>query len=301
MSPPTPPASTSAPADLFQRVRALELLARRNVAARLQGDYVTAFKGSGLLFEEPRRYQPGDPVRTIDWNITARLQEPYVRTYREERQRDVVLVVDVSPSMHSGFQRRSKLETAVELAATLAVSAVEAGDRLGWIAFADEVVDHGRPRRGKAQLWRALQTLLDVSRPWDRRVDVTDPRAAIHELESRRGAPMVIFLISDFLDHDVPEDLRYLRPRHDASVIHVYDPFEFSDATALRFPAASPEGAGEIRTVAPGGPGTLEATQRELATTCAGLALDFLSISSGEPVAGALLRLFHGKRRRTAR
>ncbi len=300
MSAPTSPAAPPTPAELFERVRSLELLARRNAASRLQGDYVTAFKGSGLLFEEPRRYQPGDPVRTIDWNITARLQEPYVRTYREERQRDVVLLLDVSPSMHGGFQRRTKLETAIELAATLAVSAIDVGDRLGWIVFADEVLNRSRPRRGKAQLWRTLQALLDAARPWDRPVAHTDPRLAIHELESRRGGPMVIFLISDFVDHDVPEDLRYLRPRHDASVIHVYDPFEHSGARDLLFPAASPEGDADVRTVDPGGFATLEASQRKLAGTCAGLALDFLSVSSAEPVSGALLRLFHQKRRRTA-
>ena len=110
---------------------------------------------------------------------------------------------------------------------------------------------------------------------------------------------MVIFLISDFVDHDVPEDLRYLRPRHDASVLHVYDPFEFHRAASLALPGASPEGDAGVRTIPPEGHTTLEETQNALALTCARLAIPFTSISTATSVPGALLQLFHRKRRRT--
>lgn len=286
------------PAELYRRVRRLELVAHRNVAGRLQGDYVTAFKGSGLLFEEPRRYVPGDPVRSIDWNITARVAEPHVRVHREERQRDVTLVVDVSPSMHSGFQRRTKLETAVELAATLAVSAVSAGDRLGHILFADRVLDQSRPGAGRARLWRVLRSLLAHSGPWQRPVAVSDPRLAIHELEGRRGGSQVVFLISDFIDHDVPDDLRYLRPRHDVSVVHVYDPFELEPADDLRLPMTDPEAAGRSALLRPAPGRRLVEMQAALRDACGGRGLGFASVSTAEPVWPALLTLFHTRPRR---
>lgn len=284
--------------ELLQRVRTLELVARRNAAGRLQGDYQSSFKGGGLLFEEPRRYVPGDPVRTIDWNITARVQEPHVRVHREERQRDVMLAIDVSPSMHSGFQERTKLETAVEIGATLAVSAVAAGDRLGYVSFADAVLDRSRPRGGREQLWRVLRGLLDQTAPWSRPVRESDPRVAIHELESLRSGSMVVFLISDFFDRDVPDDLRYLRPRHDVSLLHVYDPFEIADIRHLVVPGVAPEGAAGSGFVSPSLAGERRAgTVSTLRVACAARGVGWASFGTDEPVGPGLLELFHDKRR----
>lgn len=289
--------STTGTADLFRSVRRLELVARRNAAGRLQGDYVTSFKGSGLLFEEPRRYVAGDPVRSIDWNITARVGEPHVRVHHEERQREVLLVLDVSPSMHVGFKRRTKLEMAVELAATLAVSAIGAGDRLGHLTFADRVLDSSRPRSGRSQLWRVLRALVEQTAPWSRPVALSDPRTAIHQLETRRRGRQVIFLISDFLDRDVPDDLRYLRPRHDVSLIHVYDPFELARREHLSLPARSPEGRGRPDFL-PRADGTgLGALRNRLALACARLGITSVSTSTAEPVKAALSQLFRRKRR----
>jgi uncharacterized protein (DUF58 family) len=282
--------------ELFQRVRTLELVARRNAAGRLQGDYVSSFKGGGLLFEEPRRYVPGDPVRSIDWNITARVQEPHVRVHREERQRDVMLAIDVSPSMHTGFHERTKLETAVELAATLAVSAAVAGDRLGYVSFADVVLERSRPRGGRAQLWRVLRGLLDQTAPWSRPVSGSDPRVAIHELESLRGGSMVVFLISDFFDRDVPDDLRYLRPRHDVSLLHVYDPFEVAETRHLAVPGIAPEGESGPGVVKPEGVATSSAAA-SLAAACALRGIGLASFATDRPVGPGLAELFHEKRR----
>ncbi|MEO1085791.1 MAG: DUF58 domain-containing protein, partial [Acidobacteriota bacterium] len=141
---------TSSPGDiseLLRRVHRLEMVGRRSAAGLRSGDYATKIRGRGLLFEEPRPYVPGDEARRIDWNITARLGgAPHVRVHLEERQRDVLLLLDVSPSMHFGSRGATKLELAVELAATLAVSAIDAGDRLGLVLFADRVLEEHRPR-----------------------------------------------------------------------------------------------------------------------------------------------------------
>ncbi len=232
--------------DLLARVRALELAARRNAAGRLEGRWATSIKGRGLLFEEPRRYVPGDSVRRIDWNITARVAEPHVRVHREERQRRVLLLVDVSPSMHFGTRRCTKLELAVELAATLAVSAVEAGDRVGYVTFADRVLSDSRPRGGRAQLFRTLRALLDATGEWRRTVELSDPRAAIHRAESYGGGAMSIFVLSDFLDEDIARDLAYLRPRHEVSLLGLFDPLELELPAAPRLLTRAAEGGRRV-------------------------------------------------------
>ena len=125
--------------DLLRKVRRLELVARRNVSSLFAGNYLTTILGQGLEFHEARRYVPGDSVRRIDWKMTARRGVPYVRTFLEERQREIFIALDVSPSMATGWQDKTKLEVAVEMAASLAVSAVDSGDRLGFVTFADRV------------------------------------------------------------------------------------------------------------------------------------------------------------------
>ncbi len=308
-----PAAATAAEAgELLRRVRRLELVARRNAAGLRPGDYLTAVLGRGLVFQEARRYVPGQPARLIDWNITARVGEPYVRVHQEERQREIVLAVDVSPSMHTGFQAKTKLEVAVELAATLAVSAVDAGDRVGWVVFADRVLDEAPPRGGRAQLFRALRALLAAAAPWERPVEVSDPRLAIHAVQAQRGTGRrVVFLVSDFVDHDVPDDLRYVQARHDAALLHVYDPLELAaggggaagaavDPRAVddglpRLPAVAPEGRrrGVFR---PGELGTLAETEAFLRREAGRHGIAVASISTAEPVAASLTRYFHRRR-----
>lgn len=300
------PKSATAATRLAEAVRILELAARHNAAALRSGEYSTAVPGQGYVFHEARKYVPGEAVRRIDWNITARLGEPYVRVHREERQREIFLAVDVSPSMRTGWSHRSKLETAVELAATLAVSAVDAGDRLGYALFADEVVDLGAPRGGRLQLWRTLAALLRGSEPWRRRVAVSDPRAAIHAIEAHRRRRFVVFLISDFLDHDVPEDLEYLRSRHDVSLLHVFDPVEREAAPAVAFPAVAPEGEARRRWVSLGeeeglprlGEGSLDP---ELERRCGELGLAYAPISSQAPIPQTLGQFLHQRSRRISR
>lgn len=299
------PGGTGRVGELLRRVRRLEVVARRNAAGLLAGDYQTSIRGQGLVFHEARRYVPGEDARRIDWNITARLGEPYVRVHHEERQREVVLAVDVSPSMHLGWQRRTKLETAVEVAATLAVSAVDAGDRLGWVIFADRVLSASPPRGGRPQLFLTLRALLEATAPWERPVAVSDPRAAIHAVQQQRSAGrLVVFLVSDFVDHDVPEDLRYVAARHDVSLLHVHDPLELpAEAAAPQsletrplLDAASPEG-GRRAPVRPGELGTLPEMETFLRREAARYGLAVASVSTAEPVVPALRRFFHRRGR----
>lgn len=284
--------------DLLRAVGTLELAARRNVAALTQGTYSTSILGRGLVFHEPRKYVPGEPARYIDWNVTARLAEPYVKVHQEERQREIFLALDVSPSMHAGFQDKTKLEHAVELAATLAVSAIEAGDRVGCVLFADRVLAVERPLSGRRHLFRVLRALLDHTAPWTRPVTESDPRAAVHAIQRLRGHRFVVFLISDFIDHDVPEDLKYVQARHDVSLLHVYDPVEYATTDAVRFAARAPEGGVRRRVMQPGETGSLEEIEGFLRREAGRHRIAVEAFPTDRPVAHALNLFFHRRRRR---
>ena len=281
--------------ELMRRVSRLELAARHNAAAWLKGDYLTSIRGQGMIFHESRRYVAGEPARHIDWNVTARAGEPYVKVHLEERRRDVMLVVDVSPSMHTGFQQRTKLEVAIELAATLAVSAVEAGDRVGLVVFADRVLSELRPGGGRAQLFRVLRALLENTEPWQRPVEESDPRVAIHSLQRSRNARFVVLMISDFIDHDLPDDLRYLRSQHDVSLLHVYDPLELASGPVV-IQGRSPEG-GNRGTFVLGEGDDPEALRRFFHRHAGRHRIATVSIGTDLPVRAALDRFFHHKRR----
>lgn len=290
---PPPPDVTA----LLQRVRQLELVARDNAAGWLMGDYLTSIRGQGMVFHESRKYVAGEPARHIDWNVTARLGEPYVKVHLEERRRDVIIALDVSPSMHCGLGRRTKLELGVELAATLAVAAQSAGDRLGYIFFADALLQDGRPRAGRAHLFRTLKALLEHCKPWERPVAESDPRVVFHALESMGRGRSVVFLVSDFIDHDIPEDLKYAQARHDMSLLHVYDPVEhLQGPVVLR--ATSPEG-GAVGPARLGGE-SLDAMQEFLRRQAAPYRVAVSSFSTEDSVRHGLSQFFHRKRRQLA-
>lgn len=284
----------------MRQVRLLELIARRNAVGWLSGDYVTTIRGSGLVFHEARKYTAGESARLIDWNMTARLGEPYVRVHQEERQRDVVVAVDVSPSMHTGFQSKTKLEVAVELAASLAVSAVEGGDRIGSLLFADRVLAESPPREGRKHLFRVLAELLRWTGPPDEGVSETDPRVALHALSQARRSRAVVFLISDFVDHDVPEDLRYVSRQHDLTLLHVYDPVEYAVDAPVRFRGYSPEGEPSPRVTAPG-IDSHAATRSDIEKAARRHGVGLERFATDAPVRVGLDRLFHRKRRELAR
>ncbi len=282
---------------LLSQVRALELVARRNVTSTLSGNYVTSIQGRGMEFHEARRYVVGDPVRHIDWKMTARLGVPYVRTYLEERQREIFIALDTSPSMHTGWQDRSKLDLAVETAATIAVSALDAGDRLGFLTFSDRVHDVSRPIAGKRQLFRALRRFARVVRETPEPCGESDPRSAFHAIQALRGRRFVVFVISDFIDHDVPEDVRYVQMRHDVSLLHIYDPVEYAPRSTVRLPMLAPEGRSIVTSVRPGETGSLDAMQRFLRQACRQYGIAVSSISARDPVGGLLAAHFHRRRR----
>ena len=282
--------------DLLREVRALELVARRNVSSALDGNYRTTIIGRGLDFHEARRYVQGESVRLIDWKITARLGEPHVKTFVEERQREVMIALDVSPSMFTGWQALSKIEAAVELAATLAVSAESAGDRVGFVTFADRALAVAPPLAGKKHLFRTLTAFVRALENPREPCEISDPRQAFHAIQAWRGRRFVVFVISDFIDHDVPQDLAYLGRRHDVSLLHIFDPFEYAYANSIRLNIRSPEGSRAPTTLKPGDMGRLDERVGLLQQEAARHRVAMASFPTNLPLGPALARFF--KRRR---
>ncbi len=224
-----PPAATAsatlgapAPLEILEQVRRLELRMRRLVNSRFAGDYRSVYKGQGMEFAEVREYQPGDEVRSIDWNVTARLQKPYVKRYVEERELTVLLLVDCSASSHFGTRTRFKDDVALEVAGVLALSALRNNDRVGVVAFTDRVEHAVPPRKGRRHGLRLLRDLLSLQ-PVGRRTDIA---LACEQAQRHLSHRSLIFVISDFRDAQAEGALRRLAARHEVVVITVDDPVE---------------------------------------------------------------------------
>lgn len=210
------------PHDVFRQIRRLQLFARRAVEDLLGGEYHSVFKGQGIAFEEVREYQPGDDVRTIDWNVTARMGHPFVKRFIEERELTVLLLVDCSGSQQFGTTYQQKREVAAEMAALLAFSAVSNNDKVGLIAFTDRVERYVPPRKGTSHVLRLIRDILyfQPKRPG------TSIRGALDFLSRVRHRRAIVFLLSDFLDKDYERQLKRTGRRHDLVLVRISDPRE---------------------------------------------------------------------------
>ena len=205
--------------DLLRKIRRIEIRTSHLVNEALAGQYHSAFKGRGMEFEEVRRYEIGDDVRTIDWNVSARYGEPFVKVFREERELTVLLLVDLSRSQEFGTRRQLKRELIAELGATLAFSAIKNNDRIGLICFTDEVEKFVPPRKGTGHVLRVIRELLAFE-PSGRGTDIAAALDHLNRIMRRRA---VVFLVSDFQDDGYERSLRIARRRHDVILVNVAD------------------------------------------------------------------------------
>jgi uncharacterized protein (DUF58 family) len=210
------------PREVLRQIRRLQLKARRAVEDLLGGEYHSVFKGSGIAFEEVRAYQPGDDIRTIDWNVTARMGQPFVKRYIEERERTVLLAVDASGSQQFGTRPQLKREVAAELAAVLAFSAIANNDRVGLMQFTDQVEHFLPPRKGTRHVLRLIRDVL-FWRPTRRGTCLRDALDFANRVLRRRA---VVFFFSDFLDRDYERAFRRAGRRHDLIAVRINDPNE---------------------------------------------------------------------------
>lgn len=225
------------PDQVVNEVRRLEITTRHLVRDLVAGEFSSAFRGRGVEFAEVREYQPGDDVRTIDWNVTARLGSAYVKRYHEERELTVLFVVDLSGSMGFGSRVRTKGGLAVEVAAVLALAAARSNDRVGLLCFSDRVEQFIAPARGRRHAMRLVAELLtSVARGG--RTDLGSCLAYLDPLLRRRA---VVFVVSDFLATGFEEALGRLARRHDVIAIQLRDPRERDLPAVGLIPVADPE------------------------------------------------------------
>ena len=221
-------ASESSANELLRKVRKIEIRTRALSHQIFAGEYHSAFKGRGMAFSEVREYQYGDDVRSMDWNVTARLRSPYVKVFEEEREMTVVLLVDISRSGLFGTRQRTKRDLIAEIAAVLSFSASINNDKVGALFFSDRIEKFIPPKKGRSHLLHIIREIIEL-KPES---DGTDVGMALRYLTNAIKKKCTAFLLSDMLDVDSDGSPRYedalkvARNRHDISVIKVYDPRE---------------------------------------------------------------------------
>ncbi len=295
-----PGSADRSPPDLRRRVRRIELRARRLVASRLLGDYRSVFRGRGIEFSEVREYQPGDDVRLIDWNVTARMGSPYVKKYVEERELTVMLALDASGSTGTGTQGQSKAAYAAEVAALLAIAAVANNDRAGLLVFTDRVEHFVRPGRGSRHALRIVRDLLALN-PASRGTDLGAAAAFLMRTLRRRSA---VFFLSDFFDATFDDAMRRLAARHDVVGVTITDPRELElpdvGLLAVRDPETGVTGTLDtsdpaVRSAyAEGARAMLERRRRRLAS----LGIEEIALRTDRDYVGPIARFMERRARR---
>lgn len=208
--------------ELLKKVRKIEIKTRRLSDHVFGGEYHSTFKGRGMTFSEVRQYQYGDDVRNIDWNVTARYNEPYVKIFEEERELTLMLMVDISGSELFGTRNQFKNEIVTEIAATLAFSAMQNNDKTGLILFSDEIELFIPPKKGKSHVLRIIRELLEFQ-PRSRKTDIAQ---ALKYLTNVMKKKAIVFVLSDFITEDYADTLKIVSGKHDVTGIRVYDPRE---------------------------------------------------------------------------
>lgn len=208
--------------DLLKKVRKIEIKTRRLSDHIFGGEYHSTFKGRGMTFSEVRQYQFGDDVRAIDWNVTARQNEPYIKVFEEERELTLMMVVDVSGSGLFGTVSQFKKEVLTEITATLAFSALQNNDKVGLLLFSDQIELFIPPKKGKSHILRIIRELLEFN-PKSQKTDVG---FALKYLGNVLKKKAIVFVLSDFISEDYLQSLRMVGKKHDLTGIRIYDPAE---------------------------------------------------------------------------
>lgn len=206
--------------EILKKVRKIEIKTRGLSQNIFAGQYHSAFKGKGMAFAEVREYQYGDDVRDIDWNVTARFRKPYVKVFEEERELTVMLLIDVSGSLDFGTHRCMKSDVSVEIAATIAFSAIQNNDKIGVIFFSDHVEKYIPPKKGRKHILYIIREMLDF-KPQSRHTDIGEAVAFFTRMMKRRTTA---FVLSDFYDRkDITKQMQIANSKHDIMAIQIYD------------------------------------------------------------------------------
>ena len=208
--------------EILKKVRKIETKTKRLSNDIFGGEYHSSFKGRGMTFSEVRQYQFGDDVRAIDWNVTARYNEPYIKVFEEERELTMILMADVSGSELFGTSTQFKKETVTEIAATLAFSATQNNDKVGLILFSDEIELFIPPKKGKSHVLRIIRELIEF-KPKSKKTNIGTALKFLSSVIKKRA---IVFMLSDFMDDDYEKTLKITGKKHDLTGIRVYDKYD---------------------------------------------------------------------------
>jgi len=230
--------------ELLKKVRKIEIKTRRLSDHIFGGEYHSTFKGRGMTFSEVRQYQFGDDVRNIDWNVTARYSEPYVKVFEEERELTMMLMVDVSGSELFGTEQQFKDEVVTEIAATLAFSATQNNDKIGLILFSDKVELYIPPKKGRSHVLRIIRELIEFQ-PESKQTNVAEALKFMQNVMKKKA---IVFVLSDFIADDYHQTMKIVSGKHDVTGIRVYDKRE-EDIPNLGMVQMQDEETGELMLV----------------------------------------------------
>jgi len=208
--------------ELMQKIRAIQIKTSHMVTELMAGEYVSAFKGRGMEFNAVREYTPGDDVRLVDWNVTARMDQPFIKEYIEERELNVMLMVDVSSSGEFGSTGKFKNEISAEVASILAFAAIRNNDKIGLIVFSNKIEYYIPPKKGKAHVWNIIRTILNYQ-PEGRLTDLNIPLEYLLKIQKRK---CIAFLISDYQTTNYETNVKLASQKHDLIAISISDPRE---------------------------------------------------------------------------
>lgn len=210
------------PKEVLKKIRKLEIQTKGIVNTLFGGEYQSAFKGRGMEFSEVRAYTYGDDIRQIDWNVTARTGDPFIKVFEEEREQTLMLCIDISQSGTFGSQNQSKMDLAIEICAVLAFSAIKNSDKVGLVLFSDHIEKVVPPKKGRTHVLRLIRELY-TTKPTGTGTDIADALSYINRLLDRRA---IVVLASDFQDREFEKQLRITNQKHDLVSIFINDPLE---------------------------------------------------------------------------
>jgi uncharacterized protein (DUF58 family) len=292
--------TTRLPKEVIKKIQSIHIHTNYLVNDILAGEYESAFRGRGMEFEEVREYQPGDDVRDIDWNVTARMGHPYVKIYREERELTLILMVDVSNSGHFGSVKQLKNEVAAEIAAILAFAAVKSNDKVGLIIFSDVVEKFIPPKKGRNHVWRVIREVL-LHKPQSKKTDINVVLNFLNKITTRRVSA---FLISDFIATEYEKSLRITNKKHDVIAISITDPRE-RELPKAGFIELEDAETGEVMLVDTNdsnirkGFGSLAARNfKELLESFRRSNVDHIGISTNQPYIDPIMKFFRMREKR---
>ncbi len=292
------------PQEILKEIRRIQIYTNRTVNEVFAGEYESTFKGRGMQFDEVREYAPGDDVRTIDWNVTARMNKPYIKRYVEERELTVMLVVDLSASGAFGTVGKLKNELAAEICAALAFSAIKNNDKVGLITFSDRIERFIPPKKGAQHVLRVIRELLYQKHNGDQPHAQTDITVALDYLGRVIKKKATVFLVSDFIAGDIRKPLSLINKRHDLISVVIRDRREAS-LPAVGLIELEDAETGEVILIDTGSKAireryaeNAEANEFRLKNMFRSVGVDCINITSDIPYTQELIRFFRMREKR---